>query len=265
MIIAVAGGLIIGMLVGALGGGGAILGVPLLIYGAGQDSQQATLTSLVIVVAAAFAGLLMQYRNGAVDYRTGFIFGVLGSAGALVGTLLNDKISEPLLLTCFSVLLFVVAVLTFRKARKSSSGANNGVADGDGVSQEVKTRLPMLIVTATAVGFLTGLFGVGGGFVIVPALTIVLGVPMRLAVGTSLVVIVINSLVTMAFRYQELSIIEWGPLWPMVALTVLGALSGAFINRRISQSALQLWFSALLCGVAVFIAVQNVPALPILN
>ena len=94
MIIAVAGGLIIGMLVGALGGGGAILGVPLLVYGAGQDSQQATLSSLVIVVSAALAGLVMQHRNGAVNYRTGLIFGVLGSVGALAGTLLNGKISD---------------------------------------------------------------------------------------------------------------------------------------------------------------------------
>lgn len=265
MIIAVAGGLIIGMLVGALGGGGAILGVPLLVYGAGQDSQQATLSSLVIVVAAALAGLVMQHRNGAVSYRMGLIFGVLGSVGALAGTLLNGKISEPLLLTCFSILLVVVAVLTFLKARNSSSDANPETADGDEAGHELKNRLPMLVVTATAVGFLTGLFGVGGGFVIVPALTIVLGVSMRVAVGTSLVVIAINSVVTMAFRYQELSTIEWGTLWPIVVLTVLGALGGAFINKRVSQSALQLGFAVLLCGVAVFIAVQNVPELPVFN
>lgn len=265
MIIAVAGGLIIGMLVGALGGGGAILGVPLLVYGAGQDSQQATISSLVIVVSAALAGLVMQHRNGAVNYRTGLIFGVLGSVGALAGTLLNGKISEPLLLTCFSVLLVVVAVLTFLKARNSSSDANPETADGDEAGHELKNRLPMLVVTATGVGFLTGLFGVGGGFVIVPALTIVLGVSMRVAVGTSLVVIAINSVVTMAFRYQELSTIEWGTLWPIVVLTVLGALGGAFINKRVSQSALQLGFAVLLCGVAVFIAVQNVPELPVFN
>ena len=207
----------------------------------------------------------MQHRNGAVNYRTGLIFGVLGSVGALAGTLLNGKISEPLLLTCFSVLLVVVAVLTFLKARNSSSDANPETADGDEAGHELKNRLPMLVVTATAVGFLTGLFGVGGGFVIVPALTIVLGVSMRVAVGTSLVVIAINSVVTMVFRYQELSTIEWGALWPIVVLTVLGALGGAFINKRISQSALQLGFAVLLCGVAVFIALQNVPELPVFS
>jgi len=88
---------------------------------------------------------------------------------------------------------------------------------------------------------------------------------MRVAVGTSLVVIAINSVVTMAFRYQELSTIEWGTLWPIVVLTVLGALGGAFINKRVSQSALQLGFAVLLCGVAVFIAVQNVPELPVFS
>lgn len=265
MYVAIAGGLLIGMLVGALGGGGAILGVPLLVYGAGQDSQRATLSSLIIVVAAALAGLVMQHRNGAVRYRTGIIFGVLGSAGALAGTWVNGKISEPLLLTCFSALLVVVAVVTFTKARKSSSGGNAEAAEREDAEKRRKPQLAVLILTATMVGFLTGLFGVGGGFVIVPALSIVLHLPMRAAVGTSLVVIAVNSAVTLTLRYQDLSVVEWGTLWSIVALTVLGAFGGAFINKRISQSALQFGFAILLVGVAVFVAVQNVPKLPIFS
>ena len=249
MLLALAGGLAVGLLMGALGGGGAILAIPLLVYGFGFTPVQATLASLVVVGIGAVTGVLTQARS--LDWRRGTLFGALGLAGAYGGRVLAHGIDGQLLLLAFSVLLLVVASLMVRKARRGSVRASRA----DAASRPSAFWQGLALVgAATGVGFLTGFFGVGGGFAIVPALTLLLGLSMATAVGTSLLVILINSLVALALGAGALPSLDWSALAPLLATTVLGTLAGTWGGRRVPQRSLQLAFAIFLYVVAAYMA-----------
>lgn len=249
MLLALAGGLTVGLLMGALGGGGAILAIPLLVYGFGFTPTQATLASLVVVGIGASTGVVTQARS--VDWRRGALFGALGLAGAYGGRVLAHGIDGQLLLLAFSVLLLVVASLMVRKARRGSVRASRA----DATSRPAALRQGVALVgAATGVGFLTGFFGVGGGFAIVPALTLLLGLSMATAVGTSLLVILINSLVALALGAGALPSLDWSALAPLLATTVVGTLAGTWGGRRVPQRSLQLAFAIFLYVVAAYMA-----------
>lgn len=249
MLLALAGGLAVGLLMGALGGGGAILAIPLLVYGFGFSPAQATLASLVVVGIGAAAGVLTQARS--VDWRRGAFFGVLGLAGAYSGRMLAHGLDGRLLLLAFSTLLLVVASLMVRKARRSSVRAQgmNATSRPSAFRQGAT-----LMGAATGVGFLTGFFGVGGGFAIVPVLTLILGLSMATAVGTSLLVILINSLVALALGAGALPSLDWSALAPLLAATAVGTLVGTWGGRRLPQRSLQLAFAIFLYVVAAYMA-----------
>lgn len=249
MLLALAGGLAVGLLMGALGGGGAILVIPLLVYGFGFAPAQATLASLVVVGIGASTGVVTQARS--VDWRRGALFGALGLAGAYGGRVLAHGIDGQLLLLAFSVLLLVVASLMVRAARRGSIR----VQSADAASRPSVFRQGLALVgAATGVGFLTGFFGVGGGFAIVPALTLLLGLSMATAVGTSLLVILINSLVALALGAGALPSLDWSALAPLLATTVVGTLAGTWGGRRVPQRSLQLAFAIFLYVVAAYMA-----------
>ena len=234
---------------GALGGGGAILAIPLLVYGFGFTPVQATLASLVVVGIGAVTGVLTQARS--LDWRRGTLFGALGLAGAYGGRVLAHGIDGQLLLLAFSVLLLVVASLMVRKARRGSVRASRA----DAASRPSAFWQGLALVgAATGVGFLTGFFGVGGGFAIVPALTLLLGLSMATAVGTSLLVILINSLVALALGAGALPSLDWSALAPLLATTVVGTLAGTWGGRRVPQRSLQLAFAIFLYVVAAYMA-----------
>ncbi|MDO5710150.1 MAG: sulfite exporter TauE/SafE family protein [Micrococcales bacterium] len=256
-------GLAVGIVLGALGGGGAILTVPILVYVLAQTPSAATTGSLVIVALISLVGLLPHHRVGNVRMRDGLVFGVLGVVGSLVGSRLNAAVPAPILMTAFAALMLVVAILMTVKRRGS---AGRRVVGDDGKSAAPSDEAGhrgwgVLIGAATGVGLLTGFFGVGGGFAVVPALVLVLGFSMPVAVGTSLLVIVINSLTALLGRLGTGLEIDWPLILAFSVFGAAGSLLGGRIAQRVDPQRLSLAFTILLVLVAAYVALQSVPQL----
>lgn len=258
MLIALAGGLVVGLLIGMLGGGGAILSIPLLVYALGFSAHEATVSSLVIVGAGALTGIITQHRQGNLDLKRGGLFGALGLAGSSVASKISAGIDGNLLLALFAALLVLVALIMLLKIRQKK---NNSPHAPRHLQDKPQYRIVPLLLTATGVGFLTGFFGVGGGFAIVPALTLVLGFSMQTAIGTSLVVILINSLSAIAFRIEDVISADWSIVTPFVFASIAGSLVGSALMHRIPRGILQLIFALFLLVIAVFMGIQNIPSL----
>lgn len=250
-LLAVPFGLAVGLSLGLVGGGGSILAVPILVYVLGQEVKDATTASLLIVGATALAGAAGHARQGRVRVRTAVFFAAAGSLGALAGTALNRVASSGTILFLFALLLLAAAYGMVRRA--------------DGVERPEAPlrghRLWLVIVPAgLAVGVLTGFFGVGGGFVIVPALVLLIGVPMRVAVGTSLLVIALTSAVAFAAHLSTGSV-DWAVALTFTVAGVTGALVGSRLARRVSGTGLRRAFAVLVVGVAVFLLAANAVAI----
>jgi len=258
-------GLLIGISLGALGGGGSILAVPALVYAAGQDPRHATTTSLVLVALTALIGIVPHWRAGRVRLVAGAIFGLAGIGGSLLGSHWNKAADPDLLLLAFSGLMLLAAWAMWRRVSGSRGAAprpaNEGVdSPAESVQHFDAATIAKVIVAGTGVGLLTGFFGVGGGFVIVPALVLALGFTMPEAVGTSLLVITINSVVALTTRLQSGSI-EWGTVVPFTIASMIGVVIGSRLASTRDSSSLQRWFVGLLVVVAVYTAVRSSLAL----
>ena len=269
--VAVGAGALIGLSLGALGGGGSILTVPVLVYGLGQTAGQATTASLVVVGITSLVGAITAYRSGNVLLTRGVAFGVIAIGGAAAGAKASSLVSAPVLLASFAALLLVVAaVMTVRQLR-SRNGRPGAAGSGGLVDDPIITFRPSfacqcpralkVAVTATAVGLLTGFLGVGGGFLVVPALVLALGLPMAYAAGTSLVVITITSASALAVRAGTGTHLAWGLVAPLTAVAVAGGWAGARLAARADTSKLQVAFTVLLVLVAVYTAWRALPAL----
>ena len=186
LLVALALGLVIGALLGLLGGGGSILAVPALVYGVGQPLSVAVPTSLLVVGISSATAVLPRLRQ--VQWRLAPIFGATGAVAAFAGTAVNRLLDPSIVLLGFAAVMVVAAL---RMLRSSDDVGGSCALPGGGVNW--RSCLPKAAASGVVVGFLTGLFGVGGGFLIIPALTLLLGLPMATATATSLVVIVINS------------------------------------------------------------------------
>lgn len=260
-------GLVVGLALGALGGGGAILAIPALVYLLGQPPPAASMGALVIVAVSAFIGMIPHARAGRVHVVDGIVFGIIGVAGSVAGSHASALLSGPRLLTLFAGLLLVVAALMWRRVTTASLTPGLGeVAQEQPAASGVRSvREPAaylrLVATATGVGLLTGFFGVGGGFAVVPALVLALGLSMRDAVGTSLLVIAINSLSALASRLSLGIQLDWLVVGLFAAFAVVGSLGGARVARTIDPSLLTRAFVVLLVGVAGYTAATNVPML----
>lgn len=225
-------GLFIGLALGALGSGGSILAVPALVYAAGVTPRAATTTSLFLVGTAATLGLGTHARAGRVRFGTGTAFGLLGIGGSLAGTTVNRRIDPDVLLLAFSGLVLIAAWRMVTACPSCTrAGEARGMAAAPAASPERWTpgRALLVLVIGTMVGFLTGLFGVGGGFVVVPALTLVLGFALPDAIGTSLLVVAINSAVALAARFGDAPID-----WPLAAAFTLTAVAGVQLGGRLA-------------------------------
>lgn len=258
-------GFLVGLSLGALGGGGSILAVPVLVYAAGQDPKAATATSLLLVGTAALVGMGDHWRAGRVRVATGLVFGLTGIGGSLAGSAANRHVDPDLLLLAFSGLVCLAAwrMLTgCPTCTKVGESAELGRRREGGTTMAtlVRTRPELgtvltVLVAGTAVGFLTGLFGVGGGFVIVPALALGLKLPMPQAIGTSLLVIAVNSAVALAARLATTTV-EWGITLPFTVAAVAGVLTGGRVADRIDAQRSLRWFAGLLVAVAVYTAAR---------
>jgi len=248
-------GFLIGLSLGALGGGGSILAVPALVYAAGQSPKAATTTSLVLVALTALIGIVPHWRAGRVRAAAGAVFGLAGIGGSLLGSHWNESADPDVLLLAFSMLMFVAAFAMWRRARKSPA-ATVVVA----TPRVDLTTAAKVAVAGTIVGLLTGFFGVGGGFVIVPALVLALRFSMPDAVGTSLLVIAINSAVALSTRLQSGSI-EWRTVVPFTIASLLGVTVGSRLASTRDSRSLQRWFVALLVVVAAYTATRSAIAL----
>jgi uncharacterized membrane protein YfcA len=264
-------GFLIGLSLGALGGGGSILAVPALVYVAGQDPKSATTTSLVLVGAASLVGAHRHWRAGRVQLGTATVVGLAGVGGSLVGSAINRGLDPDLLLLGFAGL---VAVAAWRMVvgcptctRTGEERAIDAPDGGGGTTTLTRSRMAVdartvvtIVLAGTAVGFLTGLFGVGGGFVIVPVLTLGLKLPMPKAIGTSLVVIVINSVVALSDRLATTSI-DWAVTIPFSVAAIAGVLTGSKIADRLDAKRSLRWFAVLLVMVSAYTALRAVGAL----
>jgi uncharacterized membrane protein YfcA len=270
--IAVAVGLLVGLSMGALGGGGSILTVPVLVYLLGMDTVAATTGSLIIVGITAVFGVLAHRRDGNVRLLQGLVFGAIGVAGAVAGTRLALQVSPDVLLAGFSVLMLTVATLMFTRRRvPATGGGSGGEPDGIGVEEPILRFAPRfacscpraakVIVAAVAVGLMTGFFGVGGGFLVVPVLVLVLDFPMPAAVGTSLLIIAINSATALAARAGTGVDIDWAIIGPFTVAAVIGSLLGARVAARARPATLQIAFAVLITVVGLYTAARSIPGL----
>lgn len=273
-------GLVVGLAVGALGGGGSIIAVPVLVYLFHQDAAAATTGSLVVVAVTAALGGLAHRRSGRVRLRQGMLFGLLTVGGSYVGSRLSVSVPDAVLLSLFAVLLLVVAALMTRRRRAAAAAARADQAPvPDAVPDPVPDAVPpppeltpgprswdarrvaVLVVVATVVGLGTGFFGVGGGFAVVPALVLVLGLEMPTAVGTSLVVMTITSLAGLASRAAHPVQLDVPLIAGFAAAAVVGSLVGERLVGRVSPARLSLAFTVLLVVAAIYTAVRSVPQL----
>lgn len=242
-------GLIIGALLGLVGGGGSILAVPALVYGVGLPLSEAIPTSLIVVGAASAVAVLPRLRRG-VNWRLAIIVGAAGVATAYLGTMVNRMLDQRVLLGAFAVIMVIAGVRMFLPTRSAGGPC---ALPGGGVNW--RSCLPRALATGAVVGFLTGLLGVGGGFLIVPALTLVLGLPMGVTVGTSLVIIVINSVAGFAAHLGDVQI-DWAVTGAFAASAMAASLVAGRLGRGLSDTVLKRGFAVLVLGVAVYVAVQ---------
>jgi uncharacterized protein len=246
-------GALIGLSLGALGAGGSILTVPILVYAMGVPVQSATGTSLAIVGLNAVAGAFDHLRRGRSLPRIGVAFGLSGLLGALAGTWLNHLARPELVLVLFAVLMLGAAWSLVRR--------RTPVPEQDSF-QESYGRIEWLRLLALglAVGLLTGFFGVGGGFLIVPALVIVLRLPMRLAVGTSLLTIALNA-VWGLLGYLRLGGLDWALIGLFAASGWLGVLIGGRLAGCLPERSLRAGFAGVIVAIAAYTFVRSAVAL----
>lgn len=231
------------MSLGLFGGGGGILAIPLLVT-AGIPADEAGTTSLVVVGLGAIGGLVNHARAGRVDWRKGVLFSALGALGALYGSRLALVTDDRIQLWGFAVVLIVAGALMLRKSLRHSAEA----------PPHPRRAWWLVVVTALVVGWFTGFFGVGGGFLVVPALTLVLGMGMYQATATALLVITLNSAVALLPRAGEALNV---PATVVVAGFVLlsSALAARWSNKW-SERNLGIGFAGLVLAMSVLTVAQ---------
>lgn len=233
-------GIATGTLLGLLGGGGSIIAVPIMVYLLGMQTKAAIGTSLIIVGLASLLAAWSHFRNHSVLISTALIFAVSGAIGSFAGARLAQQISDVVQLSMFAVMMALVALLMLRNRQPQ----NEMVADAK------PNSLPMMLLTGLGVGLLTGLLGVGGGFIIVPALTMVLHLPLKKAIGTSLLAIGTNSIVA-AMSYGSSLNLTWAIL-PFALGTLVAAPIAGRLAHYIPQEKLKVSFAISLLALSVW-------------
>ncbi|MGQ4379312.1 sulfite exporter TauE/SafE family protein [Streptomyces sp. SAS_267] len=237
LILALVAGGVIGLALGGLGGGGSVLAVPALIYLLHFTPAQATTASLIIVTLTSVTALAGHARDGNVAWRTGLLFAAAGIVPAVIAGAAAGHLPDAMLTVAFAVIAALAALRMLRPARTEPPGPVNPRKAG---------------AAGAGLGAVTGFLGVGGGFLAVPALVSVLGLSMRRAVGTSLLVITINSMAALTARAGSGMQLDWAVIAPFTAAAILGAWDGKRLSKKLKGQTLQRVFAYVLLAVALF-------------
>lgn len=244
------GAVAIGLSLGLLGSGGSIITVPVLVYLVGQPEKIAIAGSLGVVGAIALVGALQNMARGRVEWRSVAWFGLPGMAGTYAGAWMSAYVSGALQLVVFASVMLAAAVMMFRRAGYEPRA-------GD------RRSLAKVVGDGLAVGVLTGFVGVGGGFLILPALVLLGGLSMHVAIGTSLAIIALNAFTGFAKHWQLLSVqglsLDWAVLGIFVVLGAAGGVAGNYFANRVPQATLRRIFAAFLLLMAAFILYESGP------
>ncbi|MDU0349315.1 sulfite exporter TauE/SafE family protein [Actinomyces sp. MRS3W] len=246
----------VGLVVGTLGAGGGILSVPVLVYLLGQDAHTAAASSLVVVGATAAVSLPHHARSGSVVWRRGALFALASVVGSVLGARVSALVPATALMGMFSAMLAVVGVVMLRKglrARRMRPVPSQASGQGRG---------PVAVMAAAlCTGFLTGFFGVGGGFVVVPMLVLALELDMRRAAGTSLLIMVITSISGLLARVGTDIHIDWALTLAFAASSMLGGMLGGPLSTKAKPWVLTVIFGVLLLTVSLVVAVSTLSGL----
>jgi uncharacterized membrane protein YfcA len=251
LVVAIALALLVGVSLGLLGGGGSILTLPILRYALGIEAHVAIAASLFIVGVTSIAALFTHARAGRVRWATGAIFGAAGMLGAFLAGKVAPLIPAVVLLVAFALMMFATAWAMLR-------GRKAPVASAHATPMAPMRRHMLVVAEGLVVGVVTGLVGAGGGFLVVPALVLLGGLPMNVAVGTSLVVIAMKSLAGFAGFASEYAI-PWDAVLPMSAAAVVGSIVGGRFATRIAPDTLRRGFGWFVVAMAFLVLGMEIP------
>ena len=253
-----AAALVVGLVLGLIGGGGSILTVPVLVYLLKVDAEMATAYSLFVVGISAAFGAVQNYRNGLVDMKTGIVF-ALPSLAAVYATrrwmipaipdsfdIVGLPLTKSLLIMVLFAILMIAASVSMIRGRKESK------------EETGQANWWLVPIEGVAVGVLTGMVGAGGGFLIIPALVVLVRMPMKVAVGTSLMIIAFKSMIGFVGDLGTDKVMDWTLLGIFTSLTVVGILLGMQLSKRIDGGALKKGFGYFVLIMGTFILLKEI-------
>lgn len=255
-------GAIVGFSLGLTGGGGAIFAVPLLVYALDVPAREAVGVSLLTVGSTSLVGFMQRAWRGMVEFPTGLLFAIAGMLGAPLGARLADRIPEAVLLSLFALLMLMIAVRMWTKARDATARLPIMMDDNAGPTchrdPEGKLRITsrcamLLLIVGLGVGILSGMFGVGGGFMIVPALVIFSGLGMQRAIGTSLLVMTLISASGTASHLSAGKDLSLATAGVFTAGSIGGLFAGSALAQRLAGPILQKAFATAIVVVALYV------------
>ncbi|WP_016881490.1 MULTISPECIES: sulfite exporter TauE/SafE family protein [unclassified Rhodococcus (in: high G+C Gram-positive bacteria)] len=250
--VALALGAIIGVLLGLLGGGGSILAVPALVFGLGLDLEQAIPISLLVIGIASLVGAIPKMREHQVNWRMVGVFAACGIPATFAGSAVGRLLPQSVVMIGFAAVMVVAGIRMLMDRGETGTACEVGDSGIDW-----RRCAPRSVPAGVAVGFLTGLFGVGGGFLIIPALVLMLGLEMSVAVGTSLVIIVANSAAGLISHLSGASI-DWAITAAFAGTAVVGSLIAGHFGTKVDTDRLQRWFAYLVFVVAAYVLVDTI-------
>ncbi|WP_285505419.1 sulfite exporter TauE/SafE family protein [Actinokineospora sp. NBRC 105648] len=246
LVLALVGGAVVGLALGTLGGGGGVLTVPVLTYLLGMPLAAAATTSLVIVSVSSLTALSRHAFAGNIDWPAGLLFAAVGLPLAVGAAVLSSHLPRGLLLTAFAVLAVLAGLAMLRK--RQPEGQEPAVSV---VATRTRVDRARVAGAGAGLGAVTGLLGVGGGFLVVPTLVTLLSIRMRVAIGTSLLVIAANSVAALATRLVTAPVVlDWATTGPFLGAAVLAAWDGKRLSAKVPEATLRRVFAGLLLCVA---------------
>ncbi len=244
----------VGLTLGLIGGGGSILAVPILKYVIGVSTKEAIAMSLFIVGIVSIMGLIPHWRQGNVNFSIALIFIPPAMVGSFLGAKISDlpMINDIIQLVSFGIVMLLASVLMILKRNSKSKKKEDNFTEKKEIIKNKKINLFLTIIEGFGVGILTGFVGVGGGFLIIPALVLLGGIPMKEAVGTSLIIIAFNS-VSGFYGYLNQVDLNWLIMINFTIAASVGIIMGGFFSQKINAQYLQKGFGYFVLTVAIFV------------